>query len=715
MRLKYFCNQLLFNLKSKLYRKYLISYLAVFLIPVIVLMGINIMIYHNSLKTSMAEIGRESTAKFKLICDDVLSRANRMVYNISGTSSVIRALKHGDVNMAIEVQNIIDSILVTDEVITDAFIYSGANKRIYTKASSTSLNSFLYQEGNPESRELVKNIITAQEDSVAFVKASNIHMEKGTLIYTFNQSRSDGLWYNILFLIDRDYIINAMNYTECVGAIIYNGEVIISNNTSDNFDILKLDEGITYYHNGIKYMVYSEKSDYADITYLMLVPESAVIKELAGINWAILFVLVIWGVIMIVFLANRNYNPIKSITENAMDILGVTKAEETDSLRFINDAIVEIGKQSKEYDEMHEKLRFMQQLVNGDYNNDADKLLNGIRYSVFIIKAMPQKVGRMINLNEYVSYIEENVLDTDDCLLGIAGSNLCIILLCDDGGKAETKADLCYNEICRLIDGRVTAGVGMSYATDKISYSYSEAIVSLEYSSVSGCLVYYENINGLEDITGYPMLNIDRIKNLLCSGKIDEVNEEIKVTITEMISRKQPIFLVKCVCYELVSVIIREIDKLSVGKEKITIDINKIMKIDNLHHLIQFVENMSYMYRNAYEKAMEHKKNIFIEDVEEYINSHFCDNDFYVNKIADNFGISVSNLSKQFRKHKNCNITQYVTTLQMERAKELLRTTDYSMSVIAKMVGQQDVSNFIRKFKAHEKITPGEYRKSAQA
>ncbi len=36
------------------------------------------------------------------------------------------------------------------------------------------------------------------------------------------------------------------------------------------------------------------------------------------------------------------------------------------------------------------------------------------------------------------------------------------------------------------------------------------------------------------------------------------------------------------------------------------------------------------------------------------------------------------------------------------------------MSVIANMVGQQDVSNFIRKFKAHEKVTPGEYRKSVK-
>ena len=281
MRLKYFLNQLCFNLRSKLYRKYLISYLAVFLIPVVVLMGINVMIYHNSLKTSMSEIGRESTAKFKMICDDVLSRANRMVYNISGTSSVIRALKRGDVEMAIESQSIIDSLLVTDDVITDAFIYSDTNKRVYMKASSISLNSFLYQESDPKSRELVKNVITSPDDSISLIKASNTHMEKGALVYTVNQKRSDGMWYNILFLIDKDYVINAMNHTECVGAIVYDGNVIISNDDG-NIEILKLDERKNYRRNGVKYTLYSEKSDYADITYLMLVPESAVIKNQPG-------------------------------------------------------------------------------------------------------------------------------------------------------------------------------------------------------------------------------------------------------------------------------------------------------------------------------------------------------------------------------------------------------------------------------------------------
>ncbi len=43
------------------------------------------------------------------------------------------------------------------------------------------------------------------------------------------------------------------------------------------------------------------------------------------------------------------------------------------------------------------------------------------------------------------------------------------------------------------------------------------------------------------------------------------------------------------------------------------------MKIDNLHHLIQFVENMSYMYRNSYEEAINRKKNRLLYTISKYI------------------------------------------------------------------------------------------------
>ena len=60
------------------------------------------------------------------------------------------------------------------------------------------------------------------------------------------------------------------------------------------------------------------------------------------------------------------------------------------------------------------------------------------------------------------------------------------------------------------------------------------------------------------------------------------------------------------------------------------------------------------------------------------------------------------------------NITpmQYVDSLRMEIARRLLTTTTQSLRQIVEQCGYLDESNFARKFKKQEGITPMNYRKT---
>ena len=53
---------------------------------------------------------------------------------------------------------------------------------------------------------------------------------------------------------------------------------------------------------------------------------------------------------------------------------------------------------------------------------------------------------------------------------------------------------------------------------------------------------------------------------------------------------------------------------------------------------------------------------------------------------------------------------RYIDTLRMEQAKRLLQSTQLTIREIVKEVGYTDVSNFMRKFKKNEGITPTQYR-----
>ena len=58
------------------------------------------------------------------------------------------------------------------------------------------------------------------------------------------------------------------------------------------------------------------------------------------------------------------------------------------------------------------------------------------------------------------------------------------------------------------------------------------------------------------------------------------------------------------------------------------------------------------------------------------------------------------------------NFIEYLTNLRMDKAKELLLTTESSMKEICSMVGYADPNYFSRTFKKNIGVTPTEYKEN---
>lgn len=59
-------------------------------------------------------------------------------------------------------------------------------------------------------------------------------------------------------------------------------------------------------------------------------------------------------------------------------------------------------------------------------------------------------------------------------------------------------------------------------------------------------------------------------------------------------------------------------------------------------------------------------------------------------------------------------INAYITETRMEQARELLLNTGDSLEQIAAACGYADAKYFGRSFKAHEKMSPGEFRRQGK-
>lgn len=96
----------------------------------------------------------------------------------------------------------------------------------------------------------------------------------------------------------------------------------------------------------------------------------------------------------------------------------------------------------------------------------------------------------------------------------------------------------------------------------------------------------------------------------------------------------------------------------------------------------------------------------------DYIRENYQDPSFSAEMVADYAGLSTSYLSRLFKAKMGMTYIDFLTSLRMKRAMELIRQTDLPLKDIVEQVGYIDVSGFRRKFKALYGMSVTEYKQS---
>jgi len=92
-----------------------------------------------------------------------------------------------------------------------------------------------------------------------------------------------------------------------------------------------------------------------------------------------------------------------------------------------------------------------------------------------------------------------------------------------------------------------------------------------------------------------------------------------------------------------------------------------------------------------------------------HVDRHYAD-ELSLQHIADRFNLDKYQLSRMFKQQYSINYWQYVTTVRLNKAAELLVGTTLKNSVIAEMTAFVDESHFSKTFKKHYGVSPKEYR-----
>jgi two-component system response regulator YesN len=92
-----------------------------------------------------------------------------------------------------------------------------------------------------------------------------------------------------------------------------------------------------------------------------------------------------------------------------------------------------------------------------------------------------------------------------------------------------------------------------------------------------------------------------------------------------------------------------------------------------------------------------------------YIHLHACER-LLLEDVAEAAGFGKTYICALFKKHLNTTFTQYLTTVRLAYAKELIKNTDMKLDDVARRCGIGEPSYFYRLFKKSTGLTPAAYR-----
>ncbi|GGG01285.1 AraC family transcriptional regulator [Paenibacillus abyssi] len=99
-----------------------------------------------------------------------------------------------------------------------------------------------------------------------------------------------------------------------------------------------------------------------------------------------------------------------------------------------------------------------------------------------------------------------------------------------------------------------------------------------------------------------------------------------------------------------------------------------------------------------------------IEEVKQYLHAKYTDPGISLESASDHVELSSGYIGKLFKTVTGSSFNDYVTSIRMEKAKELLLETSYTVAQIGERVGIYNVSYFSTLFKKKHGMTPSQFR-----
>jgi two-component system response regulator YesN len=342
-------------------------------------------------------------------------------------------------------------------------------------------------------------------------------------------------------------------------------------------------------------------------------------------------------------------------------------------------------------------------------------------YLVVLIKIDLHETIPQLQYNQYqqTQNIVANLISTypGSFLTKTSAEELLLIINGENSEQLEQDsqflAKLIKQEIENDISCQVTVGVGsLQQRLTDISHSFVDALTRVN-KAATGEL---RDGNGL-----VAQLKLDQtaVEHYLKCGLFDEFEDFFDKNLEPLCQAALQSYLVKH--YFFVDILLTTAQFVSELEGEVTAVIPEIQNVENFLMNVKTATQMKSAIKKIFSAALSFRngqarpeRTSLIHTAKTYIDNHFTDPNLMLTDVADRINLSPSHFSVVFSSEIGESFKDYLTRLRIERAKELLRTTNLKCSEIAYQSGYKDPHYFSHVFKKNTGLPPQQFRQQPQ-
>ncbi|GHV26426.1 hypothetical protein FACS18948_2050 [Clostridia bacterium] len=720
----------------------LVSLLFVFLIPVLV-SAMNAGISYRAIKDEvnsnndlLLDTLRKNTDSEMSVLETAMM--NIEILNTTNRLSYAATRNHGELSVYIyQMQTELNKMKIANPLIDDITLYFPRNE--YIVSQTTAYTKDLLQSGFLLNKGITADGWLLIEQSALTRPKLSLLSDTGAVIFSriLKQERLEPLAYiaitiNKKVLLDKLY--QNMFHEDAIIMITTEGTALLSTDDSadearpDFFALYGAEDGVVSYKSaGQDYTVIIKKSTSFNLNYLYIVPTSVFAQKLKGIVTIILVMLVVvvlFGCVSIPRILRLNYKPIEGIIKH----LGLTPddAKKINEFQYIKEEIdrkqANLHNRSEGLQKVLLSHALLTQLTQQELVQLEAMLGTPIPtvYSCILISAID---------DDLIKYAVNNVMgellsESYQYRAVEIGEYIAFVLTTNcDMNSLQALCEKCIAFFHEYFGTDIYIGVGQSVSSaDKLHVGYNTAKTALEhlvFFKYGFFAIYYEgNYRFIE--SEYAISDAStQLTNAIFAGDKDSAERIFAQIMAANVNLPDlSMEQIRDNLHEFYGSLIKINSRVRSTYRDYGAD--QLFNIEYLYGIKNYAsinDTICATIVKITDLVNSGKRDTFADicsEISIYIQNNYMDQELSVNKISEVFHFSPSYLSKNFKANTGDGIPDYINSIRIERAKELLKQ-GYKIVDVSERCGFANSNSFIRVFKKLEGVTPGSYKEPPQA